>query len=72
MDKDRELGRTVGRNLHALILASPYKTQAAFAVAFGVDVRTVGRWVRQGVYDLCTVAQIAAFFRVNVCTLLTE
>ena len=72
MDKDRELGKLVGRNLHRLIITSSYKTQVAFAAAFGVDVRTVGRWVRTGVYDLCTVAQLARFFKVDVCTLLSE
>ena len=72
MDKDRELGKLVGRNLRCLIMTSSYKTQAAFAAAFGVDVRTVGRWVRFGVYDLCTVSQLARFFGIDVRTLLSE
>ena len=72
MDEDRELGLRVGRNLRRMICTSPYKPLAGFALAFGVDVRTVGRWVREGVYDLCTVAQLARFFGVDPLTLLAE
>ena len=44
-----DLGKVVGANLRRLIKGSAYRTQAEFAYAFGVDERTVRRWVSSGV-----------------------
>ena len=67
-----DLGLVAGSNLKHLIKRSTYKTQEAFAAAFGTDVRTVRRWINQGIRCLDTLQQIALFFDVDVFTLLSN
>ena len=71
MDKNRELGKIVGRNLHKLILASSYRTQAAFAVAFAVSlaaIRFLMDFVRRhtftsfGIYRIALGAVVLGYF----------
>ena len=66
-----DLSLVAGSNLKRLIKSSTYKTQEAFAVAFGTDVRTVRRWINQGIRCLDTLQQLALFFGVDVFTLLS-
>lgn len=67
----KDLGLVVGENLKRLIKESAFRTQEEFACQFGTDVRTVCRWVNQGVYSLATVEQLAAFFKVDPLSLLS-
>jgi transcriptional regulator with XRE-family HTH domain len=67
----KDLGLVVGDNLKRLIKKSGYKTQEEFASRFGTDVRTVNRWVNQGLYNLITIEQVAHFFDVDPLTLLS-
>ena len=39
---------------------------------FGVDVRTIRRWVKGGVYDLRQLQQIADFFKIDVFAILSS
>lgn len=41
-------------------------TQEAFSLDFGADVRTVRRWIKDGVNSLDTVVEIARYFGVSV------
>lgn len=65
------LGKVAGANLKRLIKESDLGTQEAFAFEFGADVRTVGRWIHQGIDRLSTLDQIANFFNVDVLTILS-
>lgn len=65
-------GKVVGANLKRLIKESVYRTQANFAVAKHVDERTVRRWISQGIDSLRIVDEIAAFFKVDRMSLLSE
>ena len=67
--EERELGRIIGENLRHMIAASPYRTQVAFASAFGIDVRTVGRWVRGALFDLRVILEVARFLDVPYTSL---
>ena len=67
-----ELGKVVGANLKRLIKKSVYGTQAEFARAFGVDERTVRRWVNQGIEKVYIVDEIADFFMIDRMSLLSE
>jgi transcriptional regulator with XRE-family HTH domain len=62
------LSLIAGANLKRLIKNSKLKTQDEFAYEFGTDVRTIGRWVNNGVKNLDTLQQLAAFFDVDVLT----
>lgn len=68
----KNLPLVVGRNIRRLIESSSYKTQEEFAFRYGIDVRTVGRWVNKGVNNLKTIQQIAFFFDVDPVTLFDE
>ena len=46
-------------------------TQEDFADEFGVDVRTIRRWVKGGMYDLRQLQQIADFFEIDVFAILS-
>ena len=67
-----ELGKVVGANLKRLIKESVYRTQAIFAQEYGVDERTVRRWVSQGIDSLRIVDEIADFFKIDRMSLLSE
>ena len=67
-----ELGKVVGANLKRLIKESVYRTQAIFAHEYGVDERTVRRWVSQGIDSLRIVDEIADFFKIDRMSLLSE
>ena len=47
-------------------------TQEAFSYDFSVDVRTVRRWLRDGVHSLDTVVEIANHFGVSVGDVLSD
>ena len=61
----KDLGLVAGANLKRLIKNSKYKTQEEFAFEFGIDVRTIRRWVNKGIKNLDTIQQIAAFFGID-------
>ena len=70
--KSQDLGLVVGANLKRLIKESKYKTQEEFAFEFGVDDRTVRRWIGKGVYDIRSIQQLAGFFEIGVFDILSE
>ena len=61
----KDLGLVAGANLKRLIKNSEYKTQEEFAFEFGIDVRTIRRWVNKGIKNLDTIQQIADFFGID-------
>ena len=67
-----ELGKVVGANLKRLIKESAYRTQAIFAQEYGVDERTVRRWVSQGIEKVYIIDEIADFFKIDRMSLLSE
>ena len=67
-----ELGKVVGANLKRLIKESVYRTQAIFAQEYGVDERTVRRWVSQGIEKVYIIDEIADFFKIDRMSLLSE
>ena len=62
--------KRIGANLKRLIQESKYRTQEAFAEAFNADVRTVRRWIKNGINDIYTVEYIARTLEVDVMALL--
>lgn len=68
---NQDLGLVAGANLKHL-LKERGMTQEDFADEFGVDVRTVRRWVKGNLYDLRQLQQIADFFEIDVFTILSE
>ena len=55
----------VGENLKRLIKESEYRTQERFAEEAFVDVRTVRRWVQNGIDSISTVAMVADILDVD-------
>jgi hypothetical protein len=70
--KRTELGKVVWANLKRLIKESVYHTQAIFAQEYGVDERTVRRWVSQGIEKVYIIDEIADFFKIDRMSLLSE
>ena len=60
----------VGENLKRLIKESEYRTQERFAEEAFVDVRTVRRWVQNGIDSISTVAMVADILDVDAKALL--
>lgn len=73
MTKNRPgLGKVVGANLKRLIKESTYRTQVEFSYAFGVDERTVRRWVSGKIEKIYIIDEIADFFMIDRMDLLSE
>ena len=53
-----------GNNLRCLI-QDTYVTQEEFALDFGAELRTVNRWINQGIQKIGLIQQLAAFFEVD-------
>ena len=62
--------KRIGANLKRLIQESKYRTQEAFAEALHADVRTVRRWIKNGINDIYTVEYVANVLEVDVMALL--
>lgn len=69
--KYQDLGLVAGAKLKQLIKQSKYKTQEEFAFEFGADVRTIGRWINNGIDSLSTIQKIAGFFGIAVSDILS-
>lgn len=61
---NQDLGLVAGAKLKCL-LKERGMTQEDFADEFGVDVRTIRRWVKGGMYDLRQLQQIADFLKLT-------
>lgn len=66
----KPLSKIAGENLKCLIKETKYRTQEEFAYAFGVETRTLSRWLNQGVKDIDTLEQLASFLSVDITDLL--
>ena len=62
--------KRIGANLKRLIQESKYHTQEKFAVAHNADVRTVRRWIQNGINDIYTIEDVAKTLGVDVMALL--
>ena len=62
--------KRIGANLKRLIKESKYETQEKFAEAYNADVRTVRRWIKNGINDIYTVEFVAKTLNVDVMALL--
>ena len=69
--KYQDLGLVAGAKLKQLIKQSKYKTKEEFAFEFGADVRTIGRWINNGIDSLSTIQKIADFFGIAVSDILS-
>lgn len=54
----------VGLNLKKLI-KKYYLTQEEFAYEFGADIRTINRYVNNGINKISTIQELADFFDVD-------
>lgn len=59
-----------GKKLKRLIKESNYCTQEKFAEAAGKDVRTVRRWIRDGINTIDCINEVAKALDVDVKALL--
>ena len=63
--------KRIGANLKRLIQESKkYPTQEKFAEAYNADVRTVRRWIKNGINDIYTIEYVAKTLGVDVMALL--
>lgn len=57
--------KRAGEKLRQLIQEN-YASQEEFAQDFGTDVRTVSRYVNNGINKISLLQELAAFFQVNI------
>ncbi len=53
-----------GLKLRQLIQAN-YSTQEEFALDFGLEIRTVNRYINNGINKIDTIQELAAYFKVD-------
>jgi len=70
MDK-KNMNLVAGMNLRYLINEN-YASQEEFAYDFGVDVRTVNRYVNKGIGNIATIQELATFFDVDFLSFFKE
>ena len=68
--KSQDLGLVAGAKLKRLIKEAGM-TQDGFAFDFGTDERNVRRWIAKGIYNLCTLQEIADYFGIDVLDILS-
>ena len=61
-----------GPNLKKCIKQSKYKTQDKFADAMNADPTTVRRWIKNGIFKIDTLMQIAKLLNINFWELLAR
>lgn len=54
-----------GQKLKNLIKESKWKTQEEFAFEFGIEDRTVRRWIHSGIAKVDVIKELADFFEVD-------
>ena len=69
--KSQDLGLVAGANLKRL-LKETGRTQEDFADEFYYDVRTIRRWIRNGIDSISLIEKIADFFGVSVFDILSK
>lgn len=68
----KPLSKIAGENLKYMIKGSKYRTQDAFAYAFGAETRTVNRWLNEGIKNVDTLQEIAYFLSVEIADIIAE
>lgn len=53
-----------GQNLKRLIKENNYRTQEDFAYDYGAEIRTISRYVNQGINKIDVIQELAEFFEV--------
>lgn len=60
-----------GRTLRRLILEN-YATQEDFAADYGMEIRTVSRYINNGINKVDAIQELAVFFNVSLVDFFTE
>lgn len=71
MNEEKLLSKIAGENLKQVIKVK-YITQGDFAFDFGVEMRTLSRWLNNGITNLDTLQQITEFLQIEIAVLLTQ
>ena len=66
-----DAAKRAGEVLRQLI-QKRYSSQEAFADDFGTDVRTVNRYVNNGIYKISVLQELAIFFDVSIVEFLKQ
>lgn len=70
MDKSSQM-QIAGRTLRRLIQEN-YSSQEEFAYDYGADVRTVSRYINEGINKVDTIQELAYFFGISFFDFFTE
>jgi len=65
MEEKLSLNRIVGMNLKRMIRQSRYRTQEEFAYAYGYELRTISRWLNEGLDSLGKIEEVAEFLEIE-------
>lgn len=71
MAQEKLLSKVIGNNVKKLIKERNY-TQEYFAYSFGAELRTVSRWLNNGISDIDTLQAIADFLEVDIVDFLKD
>lgn len=71
MNEEKLLSKIAGENLKQVIKAN-YLSQADFAFDFGVEMRTLSRWLNNGITNIDTLQQITEFLQIEITDLFVQ
>ena len=69
--REYDAAKYAGKALRQLIQKN-YASQEEFAQDFGMDVRTVNRYVNNGINKLSLLQELATFFRISIVDFLNQ
>lgn len=61
---DEARSKKIGKKLRQLIKEN-YKTQQEFADRYGCDLRTVSRYIKDGIRDIDVIQELADLFQID-------
>lgn len=67
---DESRKKKAGEKLRQLIKVN-FKTQQEFADRYGMELRTVSRYINQGIKDVDVIQELADYFQVDFFEFLT-
>lgn len=71
MNEEKLLSKIAGENLKQVIKAK-YLSQGDFAFDFGVEMRTLSRWLNNGITNIDTLQQITEFLQIEITDLFVK
>lgn len=61
-----------GKNLRKFIISAKYKSQEDFAFEYGADIRTINRYINDGINKIDAIQNLAQYLHVSFMDFFVE